>query len=86
MRPDESTVSGNDRGADRIDDLLTPVRDDLEKAAQDLGDAFLKARGAVRKLGEIDLGELMKRFPLAALIGAAGFGVLAGFFLWTRRR
>ena len=86
MHPDESGVSGNDRGIGRLEDLLRPMRNDLEEVARDLGDALLKVGGAVKKLGETDLRELMRRSPLAALSLAAGIGVLAGLFLWARRR
>ena len=86
MQPDESAVSGSDRGIGQLEDLLTPVRDGLEEAARDLGEALTKAGGAVRKLREIDVGELMRRSPLAALSVAAGIGVLAGLCLWARRK
>jgi ElaB/YqjD/DUF883 family membrane-anchored ribosome-binding protein len=86
MQPDESSVSGNDAGMGRLEDVLTPVRDDLEEAGRELGDALIKAGGAVRRLREIDVGELMRRSPVAALSVAAGIGVLAGLCLWARRR
>jgi ElaB/YqjD/DUF883 family membrane-anchored ribosome-binding protein len=86
MQPDESSVSGNDAGMGRLEDVLTPVRDDLEEAARELGDALIKAGGAVRRLREIDVGELMRRSPVAALSVAAGIGVLAGLCLWARRK
>jgi ElaB/YqjD/DUF883 family membrane-anchored ribosome-binding protein len=86
MRTDETALSGNDPAMGQLEDILTPVRDGLEEAARDLGDALTKAGDAVRKVREIDVAELMRRSPLAALSVAAGIGVLAGICLWARRR
>jgi hypothetical protein len=86
MQPDESAGPGTDQGISQLEDLLAPVRDGLEEAARELGDALGKAGGAVRKLREIDVGELIRRSPVAALSAAAGIGVLAGLCLWARRR
>jgi hypothetical protein len=85
MRPDERAISGN-AGAGQLDDLLTPVRGAVEEAARDLRDALTKADGAVRKLRDIDLSELMKRSPLGVLSVGAALGLVAGFCLWARRR
>jgi hypothetical protein len=86
MQPDESGAPSDDRGMGQLEHLLTPVRDDLEEAARELGDALNKAGGAVRKLRELDVGELIRRSPVAALSVAAGIGVLAGLCLWARRK
>ena len=75
-----------DRGTGRLEDLLTPVRDGLEEVARDLGEALTKAGDAFKKFRESDVAELMKRSPVAALSVAAGIGILAGFYLWARRR
>jgi hypothetical protein len=86
MRSDESAISGNDVGTGPLDDLLTPVRGAVEEAPRDLRDALTKAGGAVRKLRDVDLSELMKRSPLGVLSVAAAVGLVAGFCLWARRR
>jgi ElaB/YqjD/DUF883 family membrane-anchored ribosome-binding protein len=86
MQPDRSAVSDSDRGTAPLDDLLMPVRDSLEEAARNLGEGLTKAREAANKLREIDIAEVMRRSPLAALSVAAGIGILAGLCLWARRR
>ena len=91
MQPHQAAVSDNDRGTGErgtggVEELLTPVRDGLEEAARDLGQALTKVGDAVKNFRETDLVELMRRSPVAALAVAAGIGILAGFCLWARRR
>ncbi len=75
-----------DRGAGRLEDLLTPMRDGLEEVTRDLGEALTKAGDALKKFRDSDMADLMRRSPVAALSVAAGIGILAGFCLWARRR
>ena len=91
MQPPHSALSDTDgrledRGTRRLEDLLTPVRDGLEEVARDLGEALTKAGDALKKFRESDITELMRRSPVAALSMAAGIGMLAGLYLWARRR
>jgi ElaB/YqjD/DUF883 family membrane-anchored ribosome-binding protein len=91
MQPSHSEVSDTDgrpgdRGTGRLDDLLAPVRDGLEEVARDLGEALTKAGDALKKFRDSDIAELMRRSPVAALSVAAGIGILAGFYLWARRK
>jgi hypothetical protein len=91
MQPPHSAVSDTDGGprepgTGRLEDLLTPVRDGLEGMARDLGEALTKAGDALKKFRESDITELMRRSPVAALSVAAGIGIVAGFYLWARRR
>src|SRR4029077_11426664 len=91
MQPSHSEVSDTDgrpgdRGTGRLDDLLTPVRDGLEEVARDLGEALTKAGDALKKFRDSDIAELMRCSPVTALSVAAGIGILAGFYLWARRK
>ena len=73
-------------GTGQLDDLSVPVSGAVEEASRDLGDALTKGGGAVRKLRDIDLSEMMKRSPLVILSMAAALGLMTGFCLWARQR
>ena len=86
MQPDTTRVSGNGEGLGRLHEMVTPVRDRLEDTARDLAEALAKAGESVKKIRREDVAELMRRSPLTALVVAAGVGLIAGLFLWSRER
>ncbi len=86
MRPDMAAPSDTDRGLRRLQEIVTPVRDSLEDAIRDLGEALTKAGEAIGKIREVDITEWTRRSPLAALAVAAGIGIVAGLCLWPRQK
>lgn len=66
--------------------MVTPVREHLAETARELSQALAKAGDAVKQIRMADVAELMRRSPLAALVVAAGIGLVAGIVLWSRER
>ena len=66
--------------------IVRETKKPIAEVARDLGEALTKAGDALKKFRESDIAELMRRSPVAALSVAAGIGMLAGLYLWARRR
>jgi ElaB/YqjD/DUF883 family membrane-anchored ribosome-binding protein len=86
MQSGSFTLEDGHRESGELEDRRAPVRNGLEEAARELGEALTKAGQAIRKLREIDLSELTARSPVVALSVAAGIGMMAGVWLLARRR
>ena len=86
MQPDTTGGSGNGGRLERLQEMVTPVRERLEDTARDLAQALMKAGESVKKIGVDDVAELMRRSPFTALVVAAGVGLIAGLFLWPGER
>lgn len=84
MQPDTGRVSINGRSLDRLQELIAPVREQVEDSARDLSRALARARESVKRLRLADVTAIMRRSPLASLAVAAGIGFLVGLALWTR--
>ena len=84
MQPDTGRVSINGRSLDRLQELIAPVREQVEDSARDLSRALVKAGESVKRLRLADVTAIMRRSPLASLAVAAGIGFLVGLALWTR--
>jgi len=82
MQPDTGRVSIN--GLDRLQELIGPVREQVEDSARDLSRALVRAGESVKRLRLADVTAFMRRSPLASLAVAAGIGFLVGLALWTR--
>jgi len=82
MQPDTGRVSIN--GLDRLQELIGPVREQVEDSARDLSRALVRAGESVKRLRLADVTAIMRRSPLASLAVAAGIGFLVGLALWTR--
>jgi len=84
MQPDTSRVSINGRSLDRLQELVAPVREQIEDSARDLSRALVRAGESVKRLRLADVTAIMRRSPLASLAVAAGIGFLVGLALWAR--
>ncbi len=84
MQPDTGRVSINGRSLDRLQELIAPVREQVEDSARDLSRALARAGESVKRLRLADVTALMRRSPLASLAVAAGIGFLVGLALWAR--
>jgi len=84
MQPDTGRVSINGRSLDRLQELIAPVREQVEDSARDLSRALARAGESVKRLRLADVTAIMRRSPLASLAVAAGIGFLVGLALWTR--
>jgi len=84
MQPDTSRVSINGRSLDRLQELVAPVREQIEDSARDLSRALVRAGDSVKRLRLADVTAIMRRSPLASLAVAAGIGFLVGLALWAR--
>ena len=84
MQPDTARVSINGRSLDRLQELIAPVREQVEDSARDLSRALARAGESVKRLRLADVTAIMRRSPLASLAVAAGIGFLVGLALWTR--
>ena len=80
MPADTSGVSINGRSLDRLQELIAPVREQVEDSARDLSRALAR----VKRLRLADVTAIMRRSPLASLAVAAGIGFLIGLALWAR--
>jgi ElaB/YqjD/DUF883 family membrane-anchored ribosome-binding protein len=80
MRPD----TGDGRSLDRLQELVTPVREQVEASVRDLSYALARAGEAVKGLRLAGVTAIMRRSPLASLTVAAGIGFLVGLALWAR--
>jgi len=84
MQPDTGRVSIDGRTLDRLQELIAPVREQVEDSARDLSRALARAGESVKRLRLADVTAIMRRSPLASLAVAAGIGFLVGLALWTR--
>jgi ElaB/YqjD/DUF883 family membrane-anchored ribosome-binding protein len=84
MQPDTGRVSINGRSLDRLQELIAPVREQVEDSARDLSRALARAGESVKRLRLADVTAVMRRSPLASLAVAVGIGFLVGLALWTR--
>jgi len=84
MQPDTARVSINGRSLDRLQELIAPVREQVEDSARDLSRALARAGESVKRLRLADVTAVMRRSPLASLAVAVGIGFLVGLALWTR--
>jgi len=84
MQPDAGRVSINGRSLDRLQELVAPVREQIEDSARDLSRALVRAGESVKRLRLADVTAIMRRSPLASLAVAAGIGFLVGLALWAR--
>lgn len=84
MQPDTGRVSINGLSLDRLQELIAPVREQVEDSARDLSRALARAGESVKRLRLADVTAIMRRSPLASLAVAAGIGFLVGLALWTR--
>ena len=84
MQPDTGRVSINGRSLDRLQELIAPVREQVEDSARDLSRALARAGESVKRLRLVDVTAIMRRSPLASIAVAAGLGFLVGLALWTR--
>lgn len=86
MQPGVSRLSGNGGGLGRLQDMVTPVREQLQDTARDLAKALARAGDSAKQIRVADVAELMRRSPLAALAVAAGIGLFAGLLFWSREK
>ena len=84
MPPETGGVSINGRSLDRLQELIAPVREQVEDSARDLSRALVRAGESVKRLRLADVTAIMSRSPLASLAVAAGIGFLVGLALWAR--
>ena len=84
MQPDTGRVSINGRSLDRLQELIAPVREQVEDSARDLSRALARASESVKRLRLADVTAVMRRSPLASLAVGVGIGFLVGLALWTR--
>jgi len=84
MQPDTGRVSISGRSLDRLQELVAPVREQIEDSARDLSRALVRAGESVKRLRLADVTAIMRRSPLASLAVAAGIGFLVGLALWAR--
>jgi ElaB/YqjD/DUF883 family membrane-anchored ribosome-binding protein len=76
--------SANGGSLDRLQELVTPVRERLADSVRDLSHALARAGESVKRLRMADVAAVMRRSPLASLAVAAGIGFLVGLSLWAR--
>src|SRR5262249_61339080 len=86
MPADTGGVSINGRSLDRLQELIAPVREQVEDSARDLSRALARAGESVKRLRLADVTAIMRRSPLASLAVAAGVGFLVGPAPWARGR
>jgi len=84
MPPETGGVSINGRSLDRLQELIAPVREQVEDSARDLSRALVRAGESVKRLRLADVTAIMRSSPLASLAVAAGIGFLVGLALWAR--
>lgn len=84
MQPVTGRITINERSLDRLQELITPIRERLEDSARDLSRALARAGESVKGLRLADVTAVMRRSPLASLAVAAGIGFLVGLALWAR--
>ena len=82
MQPDAGRADG--RSLDRLQELVTPVREQVEDSVRDLSYAVARVSESVKGFRLAGVTALMRRSPLASLAVAAGIGFLVGLALWTR--
>src|SRR5262249_61000213 len=84
MPADTGGVSINGRSLDRLQELIAPVREQVEDSARDLSRALARAGESVKRLRLADVPAIMRRSPLASPAVAAGNAVLVRLALWRR--